>query len=121
MGEEEPVANPQIVSAAMLPWFMASPWVPKFSGEEGTAKFVKWRRQVEACVRARGLNAQQKIDLILNALEGKAHRVAMLLPDNERGTDALLLDALAKKYGDHRSTDCLRADSLTVSRWQGRE
>lgn len=106
----QPVANPQMMNAAMLPWFMASPWVPRFSGEEGAAKFVQWRAQVEACVRAQGLNTQQRADFVLNALDGRAHRVAMLLADPQRESDTSILEALARKYGDHRAMDSLRAE-----------
>ena len=101
--EPQEMANPQM-NTAMLPWFMASQFVPRFNGEEGTAKFCKWRSQVEACIRAQGLN----VDFVLNALDGKAHRVIMLLPEAHRESDTKILEALTKKYGDHRSMDGLR-------------
>ena len=108
----EPVAMhaPPAVNAAMLPWFMASQFVPRFSGEGGADTFVKWRAQVEACVRAQGLNTQQRADFVLNALDGKAHRVAMLMTETQKESDISILQALAMKYGDHRPMDSLRAE-----------
>ncbi|KAJ8346961.1 hypothetical protein SKAU_G00283620 [Synaphobranchus kaupii] len=37
-----------------FPWFMCAPWVPKFSGEEGTMKFVKWKTQVQGYAQGTG-------------------------------------------------------------------
>ncbi|KAL7868397.1 hypothetical protein SRHO_G00097810 [Serrasalmus rhombeus] len=90
-----------------MPWFMGAAWIPKFDGDK--TKFGEWRGQVEAMLRAQGLNPQQQADFLLGVLEGEATRGCSLwnlkirildrkwqkqdLDDTEEGDD-LLLDQL---------------------------
>lgn len=97
------------MNAVMMPWFMGASWVPKFSGGGGAVKFSQWRAQVESFLRAQMLNPQQRVDFLLSTLDGSAHREAMLLPHAERDSDQIL-QALSKKYGDHRSVETLREE-----------
>ena len=53
-----------------MPWFMSGPWVPKYSGEGEPSKFLDWRTQIEAFIRAQGLNDEQRVDFLLSVLEG---------------------------------------------------
>ena len=53
-----------------MPWFMGAAWIPKFDGEK--ARFVGWRAQVEAMLRAQRLNQQQQAGLVLGTPEGEA-------------------------------------------------
>jgi len=52
--------NPAIMAQFVMPWFMGAAWIPKFDGNR--AKFEDWRVQVEAMLRAQGLNEQQQAD-----------------------------------------------------------
>ncbi|KAJ8352268.1 hypothetical protein SKAU_G00237440 [Synaphobranchus kaupii] len=63
----------------MDPWFMCAQWVPKFNGGEGTVKFVEWKAQVQAVLRAQALTEDQQVDFVLGALEGTARREVLLL------------------------------------------
>lgn len=99
-------ARPQVVTA-LMPWFMGGPWVPKFSGGE-PPKFVEWRTHIEAFIRAQGLNAEQRVDFLLSALEGNAKREIALLDVGDRGTDTMILEALAKLYEGQQSVAQLR-------------
>ncbi|KAJ8359212.1 hypothetical protein SKAU_G00157370 [Synaphobranchus kaupii] len=46
---------------------MCVPWVPKFSGEEGTVKFGEWQVQVQAMLRAQALTEEQHADFVLGS------------------------------------------------------
>lgn len=94
------------VSALML-WFMGGPWVPKFGGGE-PSKFQEWRNQIEAFIRAQGLNEVQRVDFVLSTLEGNARREVVLLDEGERNTDVKILDALALLYGGQQPVAQLR-------------
>lgn len=102
--------NPPVMSAVMMPWFLGSHWVPKFSGEKGTVRFSQWLAQVEAFLRAQTLQPPQGVDFILSSLDGPAHREAMLLPSTTRGSAQEMLEVLARKYGDNRSPDTLQVE-----------
>lgn len=69
-----------------MPWFMCTPWVPKFSGEDGNIGFGEWRTQMQAMLRAQGLTDEQRVDFVLGALEGRARREARLVPEAQRHT-----------------------------------
>lgn len=71
------------VNTVLMPWFMGSPWVPKFSGKGGAAALREWKTQIEAFLRAQGLSGQQKVDFVLNALEGDAKREVLLAEEGK--------------------------------------
>lgn len=106
-GSSSQPGNPQPVHTAM--WFMGASWVSKFCGDGGAERFVKWRAQVEAFLRAQELNLQQRIDFVLNSLDSMAHQQSMLLALTDRDTDKKILDMLKRKYGGNTSSDHLRA------------
>lgn len=109
MSAEEQEANvqPQIANVFM-PWFMGAPWVPKFSGEGESCRFIEWRTQIEALIRAQGLNSQQRVDFVLSALEGNAKREVALLTSEQRNTDTTILQALSQLYGSQQPIAQLR-------------
>ncbi|KAG1937102.1 hypothetical protein F2P79_018334 [Pimephales promelas] len=111
-------AQPQMV-AAFMPWFMGGPWVPKFSGEGGASKFSEWKTQIEAFIRAQGLNAEQRVDFVLSALEANAKREVVLLAVDQRDTDTKILEALSKLYGVQRPVAQLRVQFFNCKQEPG--
>lgn len=97
------------VNTVLMPWFMGSPWVPKFSGKGGAAALREWKTQIEAFLRAQGLSGQQKVDFVLNALEGDAKREVLLAEEGKRNTDANIFTLLQALYGGAESVAQLRA------------
>lgn len=90
-------ANP--VPTMAMPWFMALPFIPKFSGKDGVVRFGTWVEQIESMLRAQGLDDQQKVDFVLWGLDGVAKRQVMLLDAATRGSSRAVLDELKKLYG----------------------
>lgn len=121
-GEQPGVAGarPQVV-AAMMPWFMSGPWVPKFSGEGGPSQFLEWRTQIEAFIRAQGLNEEQRVDFLLSTLEGNAKREVALLAANDRSTDGKILDVLARLYGGQPPVALLRVQFFNCKQESGED
>lgn len=109
-GSQSNATQHQLVSNVMMPWFMSASWVPKFTGEGGSIGFNMWRAKVDCLLRAQGLNSQQSVDFVLDALEGWAQRQMMLLPPTRWLTAEAILEELAKIYGDHRRSAALRSD-----------
>ena len=103
----------------MMPWFMSSSWVPKFTGEGQSISFSSWRTKVESYLRAQGLNPRQTIDFVLDALEGKAHRQVMLLSPTKRQSEATILSELNKLYGGCSTTSNLRANFFSCKQETG--
>lgn len=86
----------------MLLWFLGGSWVPRTRekiGGQGKLPFSEWQDQIETFLRAQQLNEAQKVDFVLNALEGEARREIILLAD--RDTAEKILEALEKSYGEN--------------------
>ena len=92
-------SNASTVPTMAMPWFMALPFIPKFSGKDGNIKFGPWSEQMESMLRAQGLDAQQKVDFVLWGLDGVAKRQIMLLDTDKRGSSKAILDELKRLYG----------------------
>ena len=107
------------MNTVMMPWFMSSSWVPKFTGEDDGPPFSKWQPKVRSYLRAQGLDASQTVDFVLDALEGKAHRQVMLLPPERRQSEETILAELTKLYGDTRTSSSIRADFFACRQEQG--
>lgn len=88
--------NSSLTAQFVMPWFMGAAWVPKFEGDK--AKFAEWRTQVEAMLRAQGLNQQQQADFVLGALEGEAKRELQLIAIRDKNTGQKVLDILQRLY-----------------------
>lgn len=110
--DEQPQVN------VLMPWFMGGSWVPKFGGGE-PSKFQEWRNQIEACIRAQGLNEVQQVDFVLSALEGNAKREILLLVERERNTDVKILNALASLYGGQQPVAQLRIQFFNCKQQPG--
>ena len=94
----------------MMPWFMSSSWVPKFTGEDHNIPFGKWQAKVKSYLRAQGIDPSQTVDFISDALEGKALRQVMLLPPERRQSEGSILTELTRLYGDTRTPSSIQAD-----------
>lgn len=101
--------NQPVINAMMMPWFMGVPWIPKFNGDQNKICFSEWNGQVQAMLRAQGLNEEQKIDFISGALEGEAKREMRLLDPTKRSTSTAILHELKKIYGQVIPVAQLRA------------
>lgn len=100
-------ASPTVTAQFTMPWFMGAAWIPKFDGKK--TKFVEWRVQVEAMLRAQGLGQQQQADFVLAALEGDAKRELQLIPPREKNTGDKVLGILQKLYAAPATKAQLRA------------
>lgn len=84
-----------ITAQFVMPWFMGAAWIPKFDGDK--TKFEEWRCQVEAMLRAQGLNPEQQADFMLGVrLEGEAKREMHLVESQHKNTGQKVLEALKK-------------------------
>ena len=95
---EGDTAAPPLVGAGntlMLPWFLGGSWVPKFSGGQGQQPFSEWRSQVETFLRAQQLNDEQRVDFVLNALQGEARREIVLLASAEKNISRMFYHIFA--------------------------
>ena len=95
------------MNTMVMPWFMGGPWVPIFNGKTDV-KFSEWRTRIESYLRAQGLGVVQKIDFVLNALEGDPKREVLLLSAADRDTDDKILDFLANLYQPPQSIAYIR-------------
>lgn len=84
-------ASQPVINAMMMPWFMGVPWIPKFNGDQAKISFSEWNGQVQAMLRAQGLNEEQKIDFIFGALEGDPPKLSL--------TSTAILHELKRLYG----------------------
>ena len=100
---------------------MSGPWVPKYSGEGEPSKFLDWRTQIEAFIRAQGLNDEQRVDFLLSVLEGNAKREVALLAEADRNTDVKILDALAGLYGGQQPVALLRVQFFNCKQEPGED
>ena len=101
-------SNANAVPTMAMPWFMALPFIPKFSGKDGDVKFGVWVEQMESMLRAQGLDAQQKVDFLLWGLDGVAKRKVMLLEPGQRGSSTAILNELKILYGQPSSLAHIR-------------
>ncbi|CAL9702687.1 unnamed protein product [Knipowitschia caucasica] len=91
-----------------MPWFMGAAFIPKFDGDK--AKFVDWKAQVEAMIRAQGLSDLQQADFVLAALEGEAKQEIQLVDPRDKNTGKKMLDYLQKLYSKPATKSQLRTN-----------
>lgn len=91
-----------------MPWFMGAAFIPKFNGDK--SKYLEWRAQVEAMIRAQGLNDLQEVDFVLTALEGEAKQEVQLLSTGDRNTGRKILDFLQELYSKPATKAQLRSN-----------
>lgn len=112
-------AQPNAVPTMAMPWFMALPFIPKFSGKDGDVKFGVWVDQIESMLRAQGLDAQQKVDFLLWGLDGVAKRQVMLLDSDSRGSSQTILTELKRLYGQPSSLAHIRVQFFQCRQREG--
>ena len=112
-------ASQPSINAMMMPWFMGVPWIPKFNGDPSKMRFSEWNGQVQAMLRAQGLNEEQKIDFIFGALEGEAKREIRLLDTTRRATSTDILHELKQLYGKVTPVAQLRAQFFKCHQQDG--
>ena len=92
-------ATPTVPSTMAIPWFVALPCMPKFSGKDGEIiKFGTWLEQIEYMLRTQGLPGPQRVHFVLWALEGTAKRQVLLLDAAQRASDRTILAELKGPY-----------------------
>lgn len=92
-----------------MPFFMRSPWLPKFSGTGSEIKFGEWKSQVETMLGFQPIRDSQKADFVLGLLEGEAKREILTLERTNRNTPRKIFDVLSALYGDNTHASTLRA------------
>lgn len=107
MNTEEGGSGSAITAQFTMPWFMGAAFIPKFNGQ--TNKFDQWRAQVTAMLRAQGLNRQQEVDFVLEALEGDAKREMHLVDSREKDTSEKIFQLLQSMYAKPVSKSQLRS------------
>ena len=101
---EEPGARPPV-----MPIFMGAPWAPRYGGLGSEVSLSEWRTQVEYLAGLQGLNATQRVQFVLNSLEGDARREVQAAPEANRATTQAIFDFLTGQYGDTTPVAVLRA------------
>lgn len=103
-----PGTSAAITAQFTMPWFMGASFIPKFGGDK--TKYLEWRAQVEAMLRAQGLNDAQQADFVLTALEGEAKQEVQLLNSEDKDTGKKILDFLQELYSKPVTKAQLRAN-----------
>ncbi|XP_073727083.1 uncharacterized protein [Misgurnus anguillicaudatus] len=99
-----PAAPPRATSV-----IMGSPWVQKYGGAESEVRLTEWRAQLEYLADLQGLSAAQRLQFVLNSLEGEARREVQAAPEAIRATAQTVFQFLAEQYGDHTPVAVLRS------------
>ncbi|XP_041920929.1 uncharacterized protein LOC121684874 [Alosa sapidissima] len=105
-------SNPAVTAQFIMPWFMGAAWIPKFNGDK--TKFEEWRGQVEAMLRAQGLNPLQQADFLSGALEGEAKRELQLVEPGNKNTGEKVLDILQKLWRERDAGGTEEGDDLLL-------
>ena len=101
--EEEPV-----VRQSAMPIFMGAPWAQKYGGPGSEVSLSCWKAQVEYLAGLQGLSAPQKVQFVLNSLEGEARREVQAAPEANRTTAQAIFEFLTGQYGDTTPVAVLR-------------
>lgn len=100
---EEPGARQPV-----MPIFMGAPWAPRYGGPGSEVSLSQWKTQVEYLAGLQGLSALQKVQFVLNSLEGEARREVQAAPEANRVTVQAIFDFLMGQYGDTTPVAVLR-------------
>lgn len=101
---ELPEAPPRV-----MPVFMGNPWVQKYGGVESEVRLSEWKAQIEYLASLQGLSAAQRLQFVLNSLEGEARREVQAAPEAVRATAQTIFQFLTEQYGDTTPVAVLRA------------
>ncbi|XP_052387294.1 uncharacterized protein LOC127934149 [Carassius gibelio] len=111
--EAVPEAPPRV-----MPIFLGAPWAPKYGGPGSEIRLSEWKAQVEYLAGIQGLSAPQKLQFVLNSLEGEAQREVQAAPETVRATAQDVLDFLTGIYGDATPVAVLRAQFFNCKQGQ---
>lgn len=109
-GHEPPVEQAQQGNMiGMSPYFIGSPWVPRFKGADSGLSYGEWKAQVKFMLSSMPSRSNvQKSDFIIGALDGEARREVVILAAEQRSTPALIFKYLDGLYGDNTPIAHLR-------------
>ncbi|XP_073722641.1 uncharacterized protein [Misgurnus anguillicaudatus] len=99
-----PAAQPRT-----MPVFMGSPWIQKYGGTESEVRLAEWKAQLEYLADLQGLSAAQRLQFVLNSLDGEARREVQATPEAVRATAQTVFQFLTEQYGDHTPVAVLRS------------
>lgn len=111
--EAVPEAPPRV-----MPIFLGAPWAPKYGGPGSEIRLSEWKAQVEYLAGIQGLSAPQKLQFVINSLEGEARREVQAAPEAVRATAQAVLDFLTGQYGDATPVAVLRAQFFNCKQGQ---
>lgn len=83
----------------------------KFDGER-VSKFSDWHRSAKAAMH--GKDEDDKLEMVLNGLEGKALREILRHPEDKRNLASQILKILEEKYADRRSSAQIRRQFYSI-------
>lgn len=93
----------------MSPYFIGSPWVPRFKGTDSGSSYGEWKAQIKFMLSSMPswTNIQQS-DFIIGALDGEARREVVILTAEQRSTPTKIFKYLDGLYGDNTPLALLR-------------
>lgn len=93
----------------MSPYFIGSPWVPRFKGTDSGSSYGEWKAHIKFMLSSMPswTNLQQS-DFIIGALDGEARREVVILTAEQRSTPAKIFKYLDGLYGDNTPLALLR-------------
>lgn len=101
-------AGPSAQPRAM-PVFMGSPWIQKYGGTESEVRLSEWKAQLEYLADLQGHSAAQRLQFVLNSLDGEARREVHAAPEAVRANAQTVFQFLTEQYGDHTPVAVLRS------------
>nr|XP_055048838.1 uncharacterized protein LOC129434029 [Misgurnus anguillicaudatus]XP_055048923.1 uncharacterized protein LOC129434029 [Misgurnus anguillicaudatus]XP_055048991.1 uncharacterized protein LOC129434029 [Misgurnus anguillicaudatus] len=104
-----PAAQPRAV-----PVFMGSPWIQKYGGTESGVRLTEWKAQLEYLADLQGLSVAQRLQFVLNSLEGEARREVQAAPEAVRTSAQTIFQFLTEQYGDHTPVAVLRSQFFNL-------
>lgn len=105
MADEELLA----IRLPITPVFMGAPWAQKYGGPGSELNLAEWRTQVEYLAGLQGLSETQKVQFVLNSLEGEAKREVQAASEEVRSTARAIFEFLTGQYGNSTPVAVLRA------------
>lgn len=103
----------------MAAMFMGVPWAQKYGGSGSELSLTDWRAQVEYLAGLQGLREAQKIQFVLNSLEGEAKREVRAAPEAVRATTQAIFEFLSGQYGDSTPVAVLRTQFFNCKQGPG--
>lgn len=103
----------------MASMFIGVPWAQKYGGPGSELSLTDWKAQVEYLAGLQGLREAQRIQFVLNSLEGEAKREVRAAPETVRATPQAIFEFLSRQYGDSTPVAVLRAQFFNCKQGSG--